>query len=64
MDGQITLFEYVEGKEPFHSCFNCENAKRTELFRDGKILFCNKTRQCITEKTESWLCDNQHYKRR
>lgn len=64
MKGQINLFDYIEEQEQYHSCFGCENAKRTELFRDGKILFCNPTRQCITQSTASWLCHNQHYKKR
>lgn len=72
MDGQLNLFEYIDDERGFSYCTTCENCKHTDLFKDyvdrnGEshfLAFCNQTRSVITDKTGSWLCKNENYKRR
>lgn len=55
--------EEPEAETITESCLGCIHCKRTELFK-GNVWFCNPKRQVITEKTRSWLCNNQYYERR
>ena len=56
MDGQISLFEYIDDEKGYHKCSECEHAKFKETVNGNPFYYCNETRSIITIHTGSWLC--------
>lgn len=58
IDGQISLCD--EEEPTFPMCFTCENCGKTQLFDH----FCKVKRTILTSHSGSFLCHNEHYKRK
>ena len=56
MEGQMNIFDYMDGIQGYHYCNGCENAKFKENTKNGSLYWCNIARAYITEHSTDWMC--------